>query len=123
MKEYTHTHTHTHTRHQQLSQFKQIPSKEKSKFIKFDTVDFYPSVTEELLIKSLNYAKSTEAIDENIVKVILHSRSSLLFDREDVWVKKENPNFDTTMGSYDVVELSELNAPYILNLLSGVFGK
>ena len=75
------------------------------------------------MIKSLNYAKSTEAIDENIVKVILHSCSSLLFDREDVWVKKENPNFDTTMGSYDVVKLSELNTPYILNLLSDEFGK
>ena len=45
-----------------ISWFKQIPSKEKSKFSKFDTVDFYPSIIEELLMKSLNYAKSTEAI-------------------------------------------------------------
>ena len=46
-----------------ISWFKRIPSKEKSKFIKFDIVDFYPSITEELLMKSLNYAKSIEAIE------------------------------------------------------------
>ena len=34
----------------------------KSKFIKFDIVDFYPSITEGLLMKSLNYAQSIEAI-------------------------------------------------------------
>ena len=34
-----------------IGRFQQIPSKEKSKFIKFDIVDFYPSITEELLMK------------------------------------------------------------------------
>ena len=51
-----------------ISWFKQIPSKEKSKFIKFDIDHFYPSITEELLMKSLNYAKSIEAIDEKVVR-------------------------------------------------------
>ena len=51
-------------------------------------------------MKSLNYAKSIEAIDEKVVKVVMHSRKSLLFDRDNVWVKKENPNFDVTMGSF-----------------------
>ena len=63
-----------------ISWFKNIPSKEHSKFIKFDIVDFYPSITEELLMKSINYAKSIDAIDDNVVKVIMHSRRSLLFD-------------------------------------------
>ena len=95
-----------------ISWFKQIPSKEKSKSIKFDIVDFYPSITEELLMKSLNYAKSIEAIDKNVVKVIMHSRKSLLFDRHDVCVKKENSNFDVAMGSYDGAELCELTGLY-----------
>ena len=103
-----------------IAWFKQIPSKEKSKFIKFDIVDFYPLITEELLMKSLNYAKSIEAIDENVVKVIMRSRKSLLFD---VWVKKENANFDVTMGSYDGAELCELTGLYILSVLSSEFGK
>ena len=74
-------------------------------------------------MKSLNYAKSIEAIDENAVKVIMHSRKSLLFDLDNVWVKKENPNFDVTMGSYDEAELCELTGLYILSVLSGEFGK
>ena len=39
-------------------------------------------------MKSLNYAKSIEAIDENVVKVIMRSRKSLLFDRDNVKKKK-----------------------------------
>ena len=71
-------------------------------------------------MKSLNYAKSIEAIDENVVKVIMRSRKSLLFD---VWVKKENANFDVTMENYDGAELCELTGLYILNVLSSEFGK
>ena len=55
-------------------------------------------------MKSLNYAKSIEAIDDNVVKVNMHSSKLLLFDYNDVWVKKENPNFDVTMGSYTGAE-------------------
>ena len=45
----------------------------RSKFIKFDTVDFYPSITEDLLLKYLEYARTIEAINEKVVKVIMHS--------------------------------------------------
>ena len=30
---------------------------------------------------------------------IYHARMSLLFDKDNVWVKKDNPKFDVTMGS------------------------
>ena len=106
-----------------ISWFKQIPSKEKSQLIKFDIVDFYPSITEELLMKSLNYARSIEAIDKNVVNIIMHSRKSLLFDRDNVWVKKENSNFDVTMGSYNGAELFELTGLYIIDIFSNEFGK
>ena len=106
-----------------ISWFKNIPSKEHSKFIKFDIVNFYPSITEELLMKSINYAKSIDTIDDNVVKVIMHSRRSLLFDKDTVWVKKQNSNFDVTMGSYDGAELCELTGLYILHLLGNVLGK
>ena len=102
---------------------KQIPSKEKNKSIKFDIVDFYPSITEELLMKSLNYAKWIEAINQNVVKVITHSHKSLLFDRDNIWVKKENPNFNVTMGSYNGAELCELTGLYILSILSRALAK
>ena len=74
-------------------------------------------------MKSLNYAKLIEAIDENVVKVIVHSHKSLLFDRDNIWVKKENPNFNVTMGSYDGAELCELTGLYILSILSSELGK
>ena len=67
-------------------------------------------------MKSLNYAKSMEAIDKKVVKVIAHSRKLLLFVRGNVWVKKENPNFDVTMGSYDGAESYKLIGIYIVNV-------
>ena len=69
-------------------------------------------------MKSLNYAKSIESIDEKVVKVIIHSRKSVLFDRDNVCVKKENPNFNATMGNYDGAELCKLTGLYIFNVLS-----
>ena len=58
--------------------------------IKFDIADFYLSITEELLMKSLAPSNELiEAINEKVVKVIMHSRKLLLFDRDNVWVKRE----------------------------------
>ena len=53
----------------------------------------------------------------------MHSRKSLLLDRDNVCVKKENPNFLVTMGSYDGAELCELTDLYKLNILSSELGK
>ena len=53
----------------------------------------------------------------------MHSPKSLLFNRDNVWVKKEKPNFDITMESYDGAELCELTGLYILHVLSSEFGK
>ena len=41
--------------------------------MKFDINDFYLSITEKLLMKSLNYAIPTEAIDEEVAKVAIMS--------------------------------------------------
>ena len=48
---------------------------------------------------------------------------ALLFDRDNVWVKKDNPGFDVTMGSYDGAELCELVGLYLLDLLAKEFDK
>ena len=60
-------------------------------------------------------------MDEKIVKVINHSRRSLLLDKDSVWVKKNNPNFDVTIGSYDGTELCELTGLYIPSIMDGEF--
>ena len=55
--------------------------------------------------------------------LIIHPPKSLLFDYDDVWLKKENPNFDLTMGSYDGAELCKFTGLYILSVLNSEFGK
>ena len=69
--------------------FKAIKNKSKSSFIKFDIVEFYPSISKELLSKAIEYAQSLTTIEEKVIKTIYHARKSLLFDKDNVWVKKE----------------------------------
>ena len=88
--------------------FQNIENKEISSFIKFDIVDFYPSISKDLLTNAINFAKSITPIDDKIIKTILHARKSLLFNKNEVWVKKDNPDFDVIMGSFDGAEVCEL---------------
>ena len=92
-------------------------------FIKFDIVEFYPSITEKLLRKALNFAKEHTTISAQEEEVIWHARKSLLFSSNSTWVKREGEQFDVTMGSFDGAEICELVGLYILNLLSQRFEK
>ena len=42
---------------------------------------------------------------------------SFLFQNGEPWVKKNNSNFDVTMGSYDGAETAEIVGLYVLNKL------
>ena len=42
--------------------FKNIKNKSNSSFIKFDKADFYPSISKDLLLKAINFAKSVTPI-------------------------------------------------------------
>ena len=89
-----------------------------------DIVEFYPSISEELLNRSISFARSITTISDLVINIIHHSRKSLLFDRTSVWVKKRNNSwFDVTMGSYDRAEICELVGLYLLNQLSTVIDK
>ena len=96
-------------------------NKDISSFIKFDIVDFYPSISKDLLINTINFAKSITSIDGKIIKSILHAQKSLLFNKNKALVKKENPDFDATMGSSDGAEVCELVGLYPLDILKKVF--
>jgi len=100
-----------------INWFKLIPQKEKCKFMQLDIVDFYPSITSDLLTKALDFAKSITAIDNDTHTIIMHARKSLLFDKDNIWTKKSNPSFDVTMGSYDGAEICEIVGLYLLNEL------
>ena len=68
-------------------------------------MDFYPSISEELLARSTNYAKAIINTEEEVIKTVFHARKSLLFGITRVWVKIDNSDFDVTMGSYDGAEV------------------
>ena len=104
--------------------FKNIRNKTRSSFIKFDIVDFYPSISEQLLDRAIDYAKSVTDVMESELQIIKHARKSLLFSKDDQWVKKNgDEQFDVTMGSYDGAEVCELVGIYLFSKLSPVLGR
>ena len=98
-----------------LSWFRDIKSKKQSRFIQLDIVDFYPSISEELLKKSIEYARSITIIDDETVEIVLHARKSLLFSDGKAWSKKDGSLFDVTMGSFDGAEICELVGLFLLH--------
>ena len=103
--------------------FQNIENKDISLFIKFDIVDFCPSISKNLIMNSINSAKSITTTDDKIIETTLHARKSLLLHRNDVWVKKDNPDFDVTMGSFGGAEVCELVGLYLLDILRQEFGE
>ena len=59
------------------------------KFVMFDIKDLYPSITQDLLNKALNFASEYLYIAKCDIDVIHHERKSLLFDGSHTWVKKQ----------------------------------
>ena len=72
--------------------FKSIPNKTKSRFIKFEIVEFDPSITEKLLDNAVSYAQTQTRIGDDIIQLMKQARKSLLFIEGSIWMKKsENP--------------------------------
>ena len=106
--------------------FKGIKNKQKCKFLKFDIVDFYPSITEEILKKSLDFAQSLTELNESEIEIIQQARNSVLFQQDNIWIKKSASHdkpFDVAMGSFDGAEICELVGLFILSILTKRFGK
>ena len=106
-----------------LQWFSDVTDKNDKTFIKFDIVEFYPSISEDLLSKAITFAKSLVTVTAHEESIIWHSRKSLLFSENSSWIKRESGQFDVTMGSFDGAEICELVGLYILNLLCTRFSK
>ena len=91
--------------------------KTKARFVKFDIVDFYPSISKELLNKALSFAMSHVPISDQDLEIINHTKDSLLFDENGCWRKKSGI-FDITMGSFDGAECCEIVGLYLLHKIS-----
>ena len=98
--------------------FKNIPNKPSHSFISFDVVDFYPSITDNLLTKALTFASEFDNISEQEKRIIIKAKNSLLFNQSQAWCKKNSDsNFDVAMGSFDGAETCELVGTYLLSQL------
>ena len=100
---------------QAVEWFKGIVNKSKYTFFKLDIVSFYPSISEELLDKSISFAKTLVPITNEEIKIIKHSRKSFLFHNNESWMKKGGKEHDVTQGSNDGAEISELVGLFLLN--------
>ena len=78
------------------------------KFIQCDISNFYPSISEELLQQALQWASEYSYISDLAIKVIIHSRRTILYDGCNIWCKKNNASFDISQGAWDGAEASDL---------------
>ena len=102
--------------------FKAIPEKEKHAFITFDVCDFYPSISEDLLLNALDYTSKFTTITQEDCHIIIHAKKSLLYHQNSPWTKKNTNNmFDVIMGSYHGAETCELIGTYMLSLVASKF--
>ena len=83
-----------------------IPDRCQYAFITFDVCEFYPSISEKLLIKALDYASKFTKITQQDGQIIIHSKRSLLYHPNSP-KKNSDSMFDVTMGSYDGGETCE----------------
>ena len=106
-----------------LEWFRSFPDKQNRYFIGFDIVEFYPSITEELLIKAIEFAKQFNTIQDREKDIIIHAKRTIIFKGKEPWRKKDSNNgFDVTMGSFDGAESCELVVCYMLSLLQTKHG-
>ena len=91
-----------------LKWFKGLDNKNQRYFLKMDITSFYPSITEKLLVETLEFISEHSNLSEKDKRIIMHSRKTLLFNGDEVWVKKNGKSlFDVAMGSMDGAEIVE----------------
>lgn len=106
-----------------LTWFKNVSDKQEHSFIIFDVVEFYPSISQELLLAALNFASQYNCISDDEKQIIMSSKNSILFHEGKPWGKKDTANlFDITMGSYDGAECCELVGAYLLHQINTMHG-
>ena len=106
---------------QVIAWFSDLDQKGNLEFLKFDVKEFYPSITEELLNKSIRFAKKYHNITKEEERIIENASQSVLHHDGQVWIKNKDhgsPTFDITMGGYHGAEVCELVGLYMLNEIS-----
>ena len=78
-----------------INWFKNLSDKHQCKFIIFDVAEFYISISEKFLNKSIAYAKSFTKIDNNTINAIKLARKPLLLNKDGLGPRKETIHYLT----------------------------
>ena len=94
--------------------FKANENKQHQSFICFDIEEFYPSISQDLLSRTLDFASAYENITSD-ERNIIHAENSVLIHKQQPWQKKGDTTFDVTMGSHDNAQTCELVGNFLLS--------
>ena len=100
--------------------FKAIENKQHHSFICFDIVEFYPSISQDLLDRAVDFASAYDNITDDERNIIIHAKNSILIHKQQSWQKKGDTAFDVTMGSFDGAETCELVGNFLLSQLQNL---
>ena len=89
-------------------------------------MEYYPSISLDLLEKALEFSKKYVTIDEQTTSIIMNSRKTFLYHQDKPYIKKtadvnNNRHFDVPMGSSDSAEICELTGLFLLSQIHQVF--
>ena len=102
--------------------FQAVPNKSQHAFITFDVCDFYPSISEQLLTKALNYASQFTHITPQDRQIITHAKKITVVSPKYTMGKEEHQQLiRRDNGSYDGAETCELVGIYMLSLITPKF--
>ena len=61
-------------------------------------VEFYPSITNKLLIKAINFAQQYTTIEDHEKEIIIHAKRTIVFNSSEPWKRRDyTSRFDDTM--------------------------
>ena len=94
--------------------FVKLENKKKLRFLQFDVVDFYASITPQILENSLTFAARFIPINQLTRNTIWQATNSFLFSNQQAWIKNRGGSFDITVGGYHGAEVCDLIGLYLL---------
>ena len=100
-----------------ITWFEKRNKKIKYKFIQFDIVEFYPSISAEIVEKVFEFYATQVDISTSDMEVVKAAAQNILFNNEEAWCKKSSGTFEVTMGGFAGAELCEAVGLWLLNTL------
>ena len=57
--------------------------------MKFDIVEFYPNISEQLLNDEIDFGKKYISITHEEIKIIYNAAKSILINKDEIWIKSK----------------------------------